>query len=83
MESLTCLLRAQPPGESAKVPLCTDVGPWAQDHHEIVLLRQLDEALNVLPPVPSEVPWVRLVLIPGDICLQPQLCLKEDSLTQF
>lgn len=49
------------------LPLCTDVGPWPQDHQKSQLSCQVQEGFHI--PVPSEVinSWQCLMVVPGDI----------------
>lgn len=60
----------KPPWQAAKVPLCADVGPRAQQHHEAQLLGELDEPLHVLVAIPLELAWVLLVPVPWHIHLR-------------
>ena len=59
----------QPVGQTAKVPLAADVGTGAEDHVEVVLLGQLNEANDVGNPLEIELALVRLVEIPGNVGL--------------
>lgn len=53
--------------EAHHLPLCTDVGPWTQDHQKSQLSCQVQEGFYI--PVPSEVinSWQCLMVVPGDV----------------
>ena len=70
MECLrACLAGGEPPGEPAKVPLCADVGPWAQQDIEALLLCQRQVSLQVSKALPVVLAWEWLVQVPGYVHL--------------